>query len=290
MNLLLGIDDAFLREVNAAERTGYKIVNFLFIGTTLLSVVANAYFGYLMFRTWWGVAMIAALMGFIQFSILRISLITLMTKPLVEKKSPEVDSSFTTTTKIISRFSEAIRFSSVLRFVFTGLIALSISVPLTILAFHNEAMKEEELFRQQLTHNLSIQMSEISLRATEINEANYPLAIIKFSCSRPGFITLSILFMVLIFSPLVTLARLRYNNSNKYPDLCREAMRKEILIDYQESIEQSQYFLTRNFPDFKTRLEDLSPFADMPFRQQKKGASADRYGSTEEFQQFIRTL
>ncbi|MGR6087722.1 MAG: hypothetical protein ACU4F9_06085 [Arcticibacter sp.] len=290
MNFLLGINDDLLRQVGPVEKSGYRLVNYLFIAVSLLSLIANGYFGYLLIRTWWGSLLISSLMGFIQFSILRISLITLMTKSLVDNEMPKSDSPETIKVRLLTRVNGMMNLSTILRFVFTGLVAIAISVPLSIIFLHTEAIKEEQLYRDKITQMVNTELSEITIESMHINEAYYPLVILKFCSSKSAYQFLVLIFILAVYSPLIVLGRLRFNNNNKYADLCKESMRKEVIIDYQETLEQSQHVLFQKFPDFKTRLEDLTPFADMPFKQEKKINFKRTFGTSEEFQQFIRTL
>lgn len=285
MNFLLGIDNQLLKKTGTAEKSGYWLVNILFIGITLLSLIANGYFGYLLLRNWSGVLLIGLLMGFIQFSILRIALITLMTKPLYENNTSEIKD---IKGRLLQRFSSILSFPSVLRFLFTGLIAISISFPLTISIFHDEAMAVEHSFRLKLSKNSETEHPTIGQMDTI--HSNYPFVILKHFIDKPPFRTLVSLLMLLIFSPLLVLGWLRYGKGFIYTDLSKDFMRRDIIIEYQECLEQSQYFLKNNFPDFKPPLEELIPFSDMPFKTQKKVIVDRKYGTKSEFKNFIQSL
>lgn len=285
MNRLLGLDEALLRQTGAVEQAGYRMVTYLFLLVTAFSIFSNGYFGFLLLRNWWGVLLLGLLMGYIHFSVLRIALITLMTKPLVDKQLASV----TTAPGAIKRTLKSLRklnLSSLVRFVFVGLIAISICVPLATLLFHQQAMQVEEAYRLELAAAVG---SSSLVDASALNEAHFPFVIFEQLWKFSGFKYVLLVLFVAVYAPLLALARLRYGNNNRYAELCRESMRKEVLIDYQETIEQSQYYLDKHHPWFDKKLMDLTPFSDAPFKQVLNRGSSRSFGTSDEFRNFMRT-
>lgn len=318
MNSLLGLNDDLLQQAGAVERAGYYSATRLFLLVAVLSFVSNGYFGYLFLGTAWGALLVAVLVGFIHFSVLRISLITLMTKPLVEKKkgeprvsasntfaqpitadspdalpSPAVPANGSTKVGVKSIGIRRLNFSSVMRFVFVGLIAVTICIPLSTLFFHNEAMRIEEAYRNTLLNQYSTGTAQLQISAGPINhqleEAHYPFVIFETLWLQRTYRLVVLVFLIIVYLPLFALARLRYGKNYRYADLCRESMRKEILFDYQETLEQSQVFLNSNFPAFKKKLTELTAFSDPPFKYQPRNAANRKTGTTDEFRQFMST-
>lgn len=291
MNKLLGLDETLLSKVGLVERGGYRLVNILFLIAVIMSLLSNGYFGYLLLRTWWSALSIGLLMGYIHFSVLRIALITLMTKPMIDPVNEPQGNHAT-----IGRIGKAINYirqlngASILRFIFVGLIAITISVPFSTIFFHAKAMSFEQQYREQLTQALQAQQSADVVILREMERAHYPFVIFEKLSADAGYLILMILVIALVFSPLVALAKLRYGKNNKYVELCREAMQQEIMIDYLECLEQSQFHLDLHFPDFKKKLTALTPFADAPFRQKLKDAKDRKWGDADEFRQYMRSI
>ncbi|MFM2207960.1 MAG: hypothetical protein RL213_1935 [Bacteroidota bacterium] len=299
MNHLLGLDEDLLKQVGAAERAGYRTVNVLFLGVVALSVVSNGYSGYLLTGSWWGVPWLALLMGFIHFSVLRISLITLMTRPLTEKPLPnsgptQENPPAVKAPRAALRLLPRLNMAAMVRLVFTGLIALTICMPFAMLVFHDEAIALEESYRRQLVmketagdQDLQVGMS---MSYADDKEAHYPFVVMEQLWKISSYRMLVLFLVSLVFLPSLFLARLRYGKKYRYSLLCRDAMRKEISLDYNEALEQSQYLLGKRFPVFQKRLEDATVFADPPFNTTLRNASGNTFGSRSEFLNHLRSL
>jgi hypothetical protein len=299
MNHLLGLDEDLLKQVGAAERAGYRTVNFLFLGVVALSVVSNGYSGYLLTGSWWGVPWLALLMGFIHFSVLRISLITLMTRPLTEKAAPESaptqeNPPAAKPARAVRRLLPRLNMAALVRLLFTGLIALTICMPFAMLVFHDEAIALEEDYRKQLVVREAAGVQDLQVgRAVSYaddKEAHYPFVVMEQLWKRPSYRTLVLFLVFLVFLPSLFLARLRYGKQYRYSLLCRDAMRKDISLDYGETMEQSQFQLVKRFPAFHKRLEDATVFADPPFNTTLRKPSGKTYGSRSEFLNHLRSL
>lgn len=336
MNVLLGLNKDLLQQVSQVERSSYISASWLFLFVASLSFISNGYFGFLFLGTWWGAILLSLLVGFIHFSVLRISLITLMTKPLIDKEESAAVETLPLSVhegqeqaaldgKIVeqkitaeptsnrSTVRERVRkmvnntklqaglkrirksnFSSVMRFVFVGLIAMTICIPMSTLFFHNEAMQIEESYRSKLIQSYELAAAKMQISSgpvdDELKNAHYPFVIFEALWHRTSYRLLVIIFLVIVYTPLFALGRLRHGKGNRYADLCRESMRKEILIDYQETMDQSQYHLEKTYPFFKDKLMDLVPFSDPPFKYKAKNLYKRKFGNSAEFRNFMREM
>jgi hypothetical protein len=176
--------------------------------------------------------------------------------------------------------------ANVLRFVFVGLIAVSICFPLATLFFHKSALKIEDVYRLQLVSAVNVQSIGGS---EEFQHAHFPFVIFEQLWHSSSFKFVLVVLLVLVHTPLIALARLRFGSNYRYAELCRESMREEIIIDYHETLEQSQYLIDKRYPSFGRKLTELTPFADAPFKQVLKKGPARSYGSAEDFRQFMRS-
>jgi hypothetical protein len=310
MAILLGLNPEALSQVDSKEKAAYGIVAKLFIVAIVMSILSSGYFGFLLTHHWFIALCFSVFLGFIHFSVLRISLITLITKPLVEKgHSPRhATNNLSLSTKVnTSPFLDLIKHkiylvasflspAGILRLVFVGLLALTISIPLATLFFHSRAMEMEARHRHVLMENItkadglnhSTIVSSISLK--ELSDAHYPFVIIRTLSADSMFKGLVLLFCFLVYAPLLTLTSLRFNQNNKYGELIRQQSRAQIFMDYQKVQADNQAFLDLHFPHFPNRLSDLSVYSDAPFNQEFKKPTQRRFGSSLEFEDFINRV
>ena len=279
MNSLLGLNTNIAGSISTEEVRAYRIVNLLFLAVICLSIFSCGYFGYLLTNRWEGIVLFSSLMGFIHFCILRISLITLMTKPLIHRQIDNTDAP-------LKKIYQRIHFTSadVARYIFVGLIALTIAVPISASFFHDRGKVIEENHRHEMiqTSQMEIQISS-AYQNKQLANAHFPFIIFSQLSVQFSFKVLCMIFTLFVFSPLILLHRLRNNKNFSYMDLCREEMRREVQIDYDETLEQSQYYISANFPMFRKRLSDLTVYADAPFNNHFKQENKPEFSSREEF-------
>ena len=67
-------------------------------------------------------------------------------------------------------------------------------------------------------------------------------------------------------------------------------MLKLVAIDYDETIEQCQYALNKDFPSNKKVLKDLSVYSDAPINSIYKNETKHTIGNKIAFNQFIQSI
>jgi len=286
---VLGLDIRIFDQVSVIEKKAYKTSTIaLFIGVGM-SLLANGFMGMMLFGSWLAVVPFALFFGFIQFSIIRIALITLLSKPLAEEKveivTPEIPLKAGVWNRLKTKSSK-LRLSSFLRLLFVGLIALTISFPLSSLLMLPKAMEIEADHRIEL--NQSNQNNKAALN--EIQHTHYPFLVFQELLLESSFKFLLILTVCLVYAPLILVARLRYNDKFEYLEKARQEMLKLVAIDYDETIEQAQYALNQEFPKNKKNLKDLSVFADAPINSIYKNETKHTIGNKVAFNQFIQSI
>jgi len=286
---VLGLDTRIFDQVSVIEKKAYKtstIALFIVVGMSLL---ANGFMGMMLFGSWLAVVPFALFFGFIQFSIIRIALITLLSKPLAEERVEIVTSEIPLKAGVWNRLktkSSKLRLSSFLRLLFVGLIALTISFPLSSLLMLPKAMEIEADHRIEL--NQSNQNNKAALN--EIQHTHYPFLVFQELLLESSFKLLLILTVCLVYAPLILVSRLRYNDKFEYLEKARQEMLKLVVIDYDETIEQAQYSLNREFPKNKKKLKDLSVYADAPINSIYKNETKHTIGNKVAFNQFIQSI
>jgi hypothetical protein len=286
---VLGLDTRIFDQVSVLERGAYKTATTTFLIVVGMSLLANGYMGMMLFGSWLAVVPFALFFGFIQFSIIRIALITLLSKPLAEEKVEIVTPEMPVKAGVWNRLktkSSKLRLASFLRLLFVGLIALTISFPLCSLLMLPKAMEIEADHRIEL--NQSNQNNKAALN--EIQHTHYPFLVFQELLLESSFKFLLILTVCLVYAPLILVARLRCNDKFEYLEKARQEMLKLVAIDYDETIEQAQYALNQEFPMNKKKLKDLSVYADAPINSIYKNETKHTIGNKVAFNQFIQSI
>ena len=286
---VLGLDIRIFNQVSSLEKAAYKTATIALFIVVGMSLLANGYMGMMLFGSWLASVPFALFFGFIQFSIIRIALITLLSKPLAEEKveidTPEIPVKQGVWNRLKTKSSK-LRLASFLRLLFVGLIALTISFPLSSLLMLPKAMEIEAEHRIEL--NQSNQNNKAALN--EIQHTHFPFLVFQELLSEFSFKFLLILTVCLVYAPLILVARLRYNNNFEYLEKARQEMLKLVAIDYDETIEQCQYALNKDFPSNKKLLKDLSVYADAPINSIYKNETKHAIGNKIAFNQFIQSI
>jgi hypothetical protein len=286
---VLGLDTRIFDQVSVLEKAAYKTATTALFIVVGMSLLANGFMGMMLFGSWLAAVPFALFFGFIQFSIIRIALITLLSKPLAEEKveifTPEMPVKAGVWNRLKTKSSK-LRLASFLRLLFVGLIALTISFPLSSLLMLPKAMEIEAGHRIEL--NQSNQNNKAALN--EIQHTHYPFLVFQELLLESFFKLILILTVCLVYAPLILVARLRYNDKFEYLEKARQEMLKLVAIDYDETIEQAQYALNQEFPKNKKNLKDLSVFADAPINSIYKNETKHTIGNKVAFNQFIQSI
>ena len=111
---VLGLDIRIFDQVPALERAAYKTASTAFLVVIGVALLADGFMGWMLYGSWYLAIGFALFFAFIQFSILRIALITLLSKPLIESKTespltPAVEPTPTSKAKTLFQNSAASR-------------------------------------------------------------------------------------------------------------------------------------------------------------------------------------
>ena len=286
---VLGLDIRIFNQVSALEKAAYRMATTVFFIVVGMSLLASGYMGMMLFGRWLAAVPFAIFFGFIQFSVLRIALITLLSKPLAMEEVSIVPEQGLTKKGIWNKLRDnysKLRLASLLRLVIVGLIALTISFPLGSLIMLTKAMEIEADHRVEL--NQANQGNMATLK--DIQDNHFPFLVFQELLSESSFKFLLILTVCLVYAPLILVARLRYNNNFEYLEKSRQEMLKLVAIDYDETMEQSQYALDEQFPKNKKKLRDLTVFSDAPINSIYKNETKHAIGNKIAFNQFIQSI
>ena len=286
---VLGLDTRIFDQVSVLEKTAYRTASVTFLIVVGMSLLSNGFMGYMLFNSWLATIGFALFFGFIQFSILRIALITLLTKPLAQEVLEAPVEVSPTNKKLFNSLKSnlgKIRLSALFRVVFVGLIALTISFPLSSLINLPSTLEIEGQYRSEL-----LQANKENKKAVnELRQTHFPFHTFEEQLSRGGYKLMLCFAIGLVFAPLLLVSRLRYNVKFEYLDKSRQEMLKLVAIDYDETIEQSQHSLDQQFPKNKKELRDLTVFSDAPINSIYKNETKHTIGNKIAFNQFIQSI
>jgi hypothetical protein len=286
---VLGLDTRIFDQVSVSEKTAYHTASVTFLIVVGMSLLSNGFMGYMLFNSWLAAIGFALFFGFIQFSVLRIALITLLTKPLAQVIVEAPVEASPMNKKLFARLKSnlgKIRLSTLFRVVFVGLIALTISFPLSSLIMLPDTLEIEGQYRSEL-----IQANKENRKAVnELRHTHFPFHIFEEQLTHGGYKLMLCIAIGLVFAPLIVVSRLRYNVKFEYLEKSRQEMLKLVAIDYDETMEQSQHSLDEQFPKNKKKLKDLSIYADAPINSIYKNETKHTIGNKIAFNQFIQSI
>jgi len=274
----LGIDPLVLNKTNGNEKYLYKLSGIMFGVSLLIIFVSDAYSGYLYSGDILGGVVGVFFMGFIHFSIYRLSLLTVTTRPFVEK---EITSN--KLKRVLSRFLPSI--SGLLRWTFTALIAIAVAFPATTILHHGEGIIIQDNHRNQLLNEVAAGSSAIK----DISESNYPFVIFETLLKYRTFQIGLVFFTFILFVPLFLLSHLRSGETYQYTRVLRDAQKEDIKLDFLKTIRDSQRIVDDKFPE-RINLEEVSVYSDAPFNTQFKNRYNRVFGNKEEFYNYLTSL
>jgi hypothetical protein len=92
----------------------------------------------------------------------------------------------------------------------------------------------------------------------ELRHTHFPFHIFEEQLTHGGYKLMLCIAIGLVFAPLIVVSRLRYNVKFEYLEKSRQEMLKLVAIDYDETMEQSQHSLDKQFPKNKKKLKDMN--------------------------------
>jgi hypothetical protein len=276
---LLGIDTAVLQQCTTNEQLSYKLAVRCFAFAVLFMVLSDAYFGYLFSGSWWGVLGAGACLGFIHYSIYRLALITLTTRPLTEIESEKKEAKRINLRRILPSGS------GLFRIVFVGLIALAVSFPAATALYHNRA----ETIMQAHREELKASQEHEGGHTLQHKEARFPFLVFEKLLAEKSFQFLILLFTLGVFIPLALLAKLRKAATSTYTLKIQEQHRQVAERDFFAYLIDSQDYVDRHFGG-KKQLRDILLYEDPPFNTRRKNESSLAFGNRTEFRTFLNRI
>ena len=260
------------------EQYLYKVAEIAFVIILLLIVIADGYFGYFFDGSFVTAIVAAFCLGFIHFSVYKLALITLTTRPLTDEIIK--NETLTGYKKVLSYFDG----TTVFRAVFVCLVSLNVALLLALFLNCNEVENIQIQHRALLTQTAK----ETGIHHLVTEHTRFPFLVIQILGKRPMFVIEMILLFCLIGAPLVLFSYLRHSPSYQYTILLQQEQREEVLKAYHLNVYESQQLLDKRFPDLYS-LDSLTAYTDAPFNKKLKKDQA-RIGTQQEMIDFLNTV
>lgn len=277
---LLGIDSSLLQHCGAGEQRGYRLALIAFACVSVFMVLSDAYFGYLFSGSILGTLASALCLGFIHFSIYRLALITLTTRPLSEETVLAQNATFKQ--KLRRLVPDG---GMVFRVLFVGLIALAVSFPAATALHHSRA---EEIMDRHRSELKALQKNE-DLNTLLEDDARFPFLVFETLLREADFKFYVIVFTFGIFLPLFLLRRLRNNTKGQYTLKLKEIHRGLAERHFYATLLDSQDHIDRHFAGQKN-LRELILFEDPPFNTRRKSENTKQFGNRTAFLSYLNQL
>jgi hypothetical protein len=275
---MLGIDKTILLKTSPREQHLYKVAELAFTIVQFLIVIADGYFGYFFDGSYVTATVAAICLGFIHYSVYRLALITLTTRPLTEEIIK--NEALTGYKKVLSYLDG----TSLFRTVFVCLVSLNVAL---LLALFLNCTDVENLQIQQRAL-LTQTSKETGIQNLVTEHTRFPFLVIQILGKRPMFVLEMTLLFCLIGTPLVLFSYLRHSPSFQYTILLQQEQREEVLKDYHLNVYESQLLLDKRFPGLYS-LDSITAYSDAPFNKKLKKNQA-RVGTQQEMIDFLNTV
>lgn len=290
---VLGLDIPIFSQVSVLEKSAYRVASTAFLVVVGMSLIANGFLGMMLYGSWISALVFMLFFSFIQFSILRIALITLLSKPLASATdvTSTVNAAPSAPAKKVllnslKKTAELFELSKMFRILFVGLMAITISFPFASLLMFPKVAEIEKNHRIELIQS----NVESTLIQAEIQNTHFPFHVFKQLLSESSFNALLVFSIFTVFVPLILVTRLRNNSKYEYLEKLRQEMLKLVAIDYNETMEQCQFQLDKNFPLNQIDLNNQSVYADAPINSIFKNPGKRTIGNKTGFNQFIQSV
>lgn len=277
---LLGIDSRLLQHCSAGEQRSYRLAFIAFACVSIFMLLSDAYFGYLFTGRFAGILGSGLCLGFIHFSIYRLALITLTTRPLSEEA--ETVQQLTIKQKLRKFVPDG---GMVFRVLFVGLIALAVSFPAATALHHSRA---EEIMAQHRSE-LKAEQNHEGGHTLHHEEARFPFLVFETLFHKTDFRFYVIVFTLGIFLPLILLRRLRNNPKGQYTVKLKEIHRGLVERHYYATLLDAQDHIDRHFSGQKN-LPELVLFEDPPFNTRRKNEHPKNFIDRKAFLSFLSRL
>jgi hypothetical protein len=248
MLAVFGLNKEIWEKIQPAEQSYFTLAARLYLVTVCLSIVAGMRFMYQLSDNYFIGISGGLLVGYIISVVIRIALITMISKPLLPAEA-EVKNEASLAEKIASGLKKIQQslpdFSLIFRATVILLMALVVSMPLATLLSWNASNRLVETRRAEVLNQFKSNHPDFSAERIQNAQKNlehehFPIYVYKNTLVSPVGLLVFLLCTSCFIVPFLLLWHLRTNNRFRYAALNRDVLVSRIQSDYALAIEQGQ--------------------------------------------------
>jgi hypothetical protein len=299
MLVVFGLNRDIWSRIAVRERQLYRIASAFFLGCCVVCLLAGMRFMTQLSDSYAIGIPGGLLVGVILAMVMRVALITLVSKPLFpEVPEAPVDSAAKATAPVKTwrtQLQHLPEFSIVFRFLILSLLALTVAFPLCSLIAYSESNRISGERRAEVYAEFEANHPDMTALQQRILRENlqcehFPIHVYRTLATK-GHAQLMALFICTCWLvPFFLLLHLRNRSEFQYATLNRNLLVQQITTDYAEMLEKSARLQHHKF-GMQNAIQPNGAWDDAPFNTRKKQLS-DSYVFIDQasFNEYLKTL
>ncbi len=299
MLVVLGLNRDIWSRLATRERQLYRMATGFFLGGCVICLLAGVRFMTQLSDSHAIGIPGGLLVGAILAMVIRVALITLVSKPLFpEVHAAPIDPAVRPIVPVQTwrtRLQRLPDFSVVFRFLILSLLALTVAFPLCSLIAYSESERISGERRAEVYAEFQANHPDMTAQQQRILRENlqcehFPIHVYRTLAEQGGGRLMAVWIWGCMLLPFFLLLYLRTASEFQYATLNRDQLVRQIATDYADMLEQSAR-MQRNKFGLQNAIQPNGAWDDAPFNTRKKQL-ADSYAFIDQasFNEYLKTL
>ena len=299
MLVVLGLNRDIWSRLATRERQLYRMASGFFLGCCVICVLAGVRFMTQLSDSYAIGIPGGLLVGAILAMVIRVALITLVSKPLFpEVAEPAIDPAAMPIAPVQTwrtRLQRLPDFSIVFRFLILSLLALTVAFPLYSLITYSESERisgerRAEVYAEFQANHPDMTAQQQRILRENMQREHFPIHVYRTLAKQGDGRLIALWIWGCWLVPFFLLLYLRNAAEFQYARLNRDQLVRQIATDYAEMLEHSAR-MQRNKFGLQNAIQPNGAWDDAPFNTRKKQL-ADSYAFIDQasFNEYLKTL
>jgi hypothetical protein len=299
MLVVFGLNRDIWSRLASRERQLYRTATGFFLGCCIICLLAGVRFMTQLSDSYAIGIPGGLLVGAILAMVIRVALITLVSKPLYpEVPEAPIDPTAMPTVPVktwSTRLQRLPDFSVVFRFLILSLLAVTVAFPLCSLIAYSESERisverRAEVYAEFQANHPDMSVQQQRILRENLQHEHFPIHVYRTLAEQGVGRLIAAWIWGCWMVPFFLLLYLRTATAFQYATLNRDWLVKQIATDYAEMLEQSER-LQRNKFGLRDAIQPNGAWDDAPFNTRKKQL-ADSYAFIDQasFNEYLKTL
>jgi len=299
MLVVLGLNSDIWYRLASRERQLYRLASGFFLGSCVICLLAGMRFMTQLSDSYAIGIPGGLLVGAILAMVIRVALITLVSKPLFpEAPAAPIDPAAMPLVPVQTwrkRLQHLPDFSIVFRFLILSLLALTVAFPLYSLIAYSESERisgerRAEVYAEFQANHPDMTAQQQRILRENMQREHFPIHVYRTLAGQGGGRLMAFWIWGCWLVPYFLLLYLRTGSEFQYATLNRDQLVRQIATDYAEMLEQSAR-MQRNKFGLHDAIQPNGAWDDAPFNTRKKQL-ADSYAFIDQasFNEYLKTL